>query len=139
MFLTDDLSGILIRLSVLRADGAELWSTRTGERVARMHPKTMMDGRALGTPNRIPSSPLHIEERWSPASVRRTLVVLDSRSGNTVQEIGPVTGSPDPRLAGTRYVLVSPDGKMVAHFGRYEIRFYRVNPDSATTPAAQGR
>ena len=138
MFLTDDLSGILIRLSVIRPDGAELWSTRTGERIAKLHPKTMMDGRSLGAPSRIPSSPLHIEEQWSPSSVRRTLVVLDSRSGGTVQEIGPVTGSLDPRLAGTRYLLVSPDGKMVAHFGRHEIRFYRVNPDAASS-AAQGR
>jgi WD40-like Beta Propeller Repeat len=138
VFLTDDLSGILIRRAGWLPDGAELWSTRSGERVVTLHPKTMMDGRALGAPNRIPHSPLHISEQLLP--LRSTLVVFDSRSGDTVQEIGWVVGSPHLRqAAGVRNVLVSPDGKMAAHFGRYEIRFYGVNADAAAPLPAQGR
>jgi hypothetical protein len=135
VFLTDDLSGILIRFFPTRQDGAEVWSTSTGKRIARVNPRTMMYGRSLGAPNRIPSSPLHIEEQWLPTSPRRTLLVIDSQSGASVQELGPVSGSGH---APSRSVLVSPDGKMAAHLGRHEIRFYRVDAGAAALPLTKG-
>jgi hypothetical protein len=115
--LAPDLSSLYI--------GNELWSTRSGERIA-----TGVDpsGRYLGAPNRIPQLGMHIEARPLPKPQRRMLTVVDSAGGATVQELGPM---PRPLT-----ILVSPNGQRVAVSGFHGLRFYRVNPD---TPAAQRR
>jgi hypothetical protein len=118
--LAPDLSGLYV--------GNELWSTRSGERIA-----TGVDpsGRTLGAPNRIPQLAMHIEAKPLPKSQHGALTVLDSATGATVQELGPM---PRP-LA----ILVSPNGARVAVPSFQGIRFYRVNPDATAAPAAHGR
>jgi hypothetical protein len=118
--LTDDLSGVYVE--------DELWSTKTGERVAT---EVKSSGRYLGAPNRIPQLKMHLEPRGNKNAMRGELIVVESESGATIQEIGPIN-----KVA---KILVSPDGSKVAVFSFHGIRFYRVNHDAATTPAAQGR
>jgi hypothetical protein len=118
--LAPDLSGLYI--------GNELWSARSGERVAAgVNPS----GRYLGAPNRIPHLGMHVEAQPLAKSQRSVLTVLDSATGATVQELGPV-----PRALS---ILVSPDGLRVAVSSFHGIRFYRVNRETAPTPSAQGR
>jgi hypothetical protein len=118
--LAPDLSGVYV--------GNELWSTRSGERVATgVNP----NGRTLGAPNRIPQLGMYIEAKALPKSQHGALTVLDSATGATVQELGPV---PRPLT-----ILVSPNGTRVAVTGFQGIRFYRVNPNAAATPPAHGR
>jgi hypothetical protein len=125
--LAEDQRGVLVRFYGVGSGGtrpsrpevAELWSTEGRGKVEAGPPDTMLD-RHLGPPTRIATSGLHITPRTIANSSRRTLLVLDSRSGNTAQEIGPVPP--------VEKILVSPDGSRVAVFGRREIRFYRVSP-----------
>jgi hypothetical protein len=107
--LAPDLSSLYI--------GNELWSTRSGERLA-----TGIDpsGLYLGAPNRIPQPEMHIEAKPLPKPQRSMLTVLDSATGATVQELGPM---PRPLT-----ILVSRNGRRVAVAGFHGIRFYRVNP-----------
>lgn len=119
--LTPDLTGLYI--------GNELWSTRSGQRVAS---GVKPNGRYLGGQNRLPRLGMHLEARPQPKSRRSVLAVLDSATGATVQELGPV---PTAVVA----ILVSPSGGRVAVAGFHGIRFYRVNPDAAAAPTAQGR
>jgi hypothetical protein len=106
--LADDLSGLYV--------GNELWSTQSGQRVAT---GVKPSGRYLGAPNRLPGLGLHIEARAPAKSLHGALAVLDSTTGATVQEIGPI-----PKVV---TVLVSPDGTRVAVAGFRGIRFYRVS------------
>ena len=118
--LAPDLSGVYI--------GSELWSMRSGERVATgVNPS----GRTLEAPNRLPQLGMHIEAKPLTKSQHGALTVLDSATGATVQELGPV---PRPLT-----ILVSPSGARVAVTSFHGIRFYRVNPDAAAAPAAHGR
>lgn len=115
--LAPDLSGVYI--------GNELWSTRSGERVATgVNPS----GRYLGAPSRVPRLGMHVDAKPLAKPQRSMLTVLDSATGATVQELGPM---PRPLT-----ILVSPNGQRVAVSSFHAIRFYRVNSD---TPAAQGR
>jgi hypothetical protein len=118
--LAPDLSGLYI--------GNELWSTRSGERVA-----TGIDpsGLYLGAPNRIPQLGMHVEVKPLARPQRRMLTVLDSATHATVQELGPM-----PTILST---LVAPNGRRVAVAGFHGIRFYRVSPDAAVGPAPHGR
>jgi hypothetical protein len=107
--------------------GDELWSTRTGQRVADgINPA----GRYLGAPNRLPQLAMHIETKPQPTSRRSTVVVLDSASGAAVQEIGPLP----PVVA----ILVAPNGGWVAAAAFHGIRFYRVNRATAGAPGPKG-
>jgi hypothetical protein len=107
--LATDLSGVYV--------GNELWSTRSSERVATgVNPS----GRTLGAPNRLPQLGMHIEAKPLAKSQHGTLTALDSATGVTVQELGPV---PRPLT-----ILVSPNGTRVAVTSFQGIRFYRVNP-----------
>jgi hypothetical protein len=105
--LAPDLSSLYI--------GSELWSTRSGERVAAGIDPT---GRYLGAPNRIPQLGMHIETKPLAKPQRRMLTVLDSTTGATVQELGPM---PRPLT-----ILVSPNGQRVAVSSFHGLRFYRV-------------
>jgi hypothetical protein len=118
--LAPDLSSLYI--------GNELWSTRSGERVA-----TGIDpsGRYLGAPNRIPQLGMHVAAKPLAKPQRSMLTVLDSTTGAAVQELGPM-----PTVLST---LVAPNGRRVAVAGFHGIRFYRVSPDAAAAPAGQGR
>ena len=106
---------------------AELWSTEGRGRLDTGSLVTMIE-RYL-QPNPIGRSGLHLSLRYRANSARLTLAVIDSRSGDTVQEIGPV-----PPVMNT---LVSPDGSRVALIGTRDICFYRVDLNEAT--AAAGR
>lgn len=106
--LADDLSGLYV--------GDELWSTQSGQRVAA---GVKPSGRYLGAPNRLPGLGMHIEARAPARSLHGALAVLDSATGATVQEIGPI-----PKVV---TVLVSPDGTRAAVAGFHGIRFYRVS------------
>jgi hypothetical protein len=107
--LAADLSGLYV--------GSDLWSTATGRRVAT---GVKSSGRLLGDQNRLAQLGLHIEARPRPGSRHATLLVVDSTSGATAQELGPV-----PTVI---RVLVAPNGGRVAVMGFHDIRFYRVNP-----------
>jgi hypothetical protein len=106
------LSPDLARLYV----GEELWSTRTGQRLAS---GVKPDGRYLGAPGRIPGLGLRVEARPVTGSRRVLLAVLDAATGATVQELGPV-----PPVVS---VVVAPGGDRVAVAGFQGVRFYRVN------------
>jgi hypothetical protein len=118
--LAPDLSGVYV--------GSELWSMRSGERVATgVNPS----GRTLGAPNRIPRLGMHIEAKPLAKSQHGTLAVLDGATGAAVQQLGPM---PRPLT-----ILVSPNGARVAVTGFQGIRFYRVIPSAAAAPRAHGR
>ncbi len=104
--LADDLSGLYV--------GTELWSTKSGQRVAT---GVKSSGRYLGAPNRLPGLGMHIEARAPRGSLHGALAVVDSATGMAVQEIGPI-----PK---TVTILVSPDGTRVAAASFRSIRFYR--------------
>ena len=106
--LADDLSGLYV--------GTELWSTQSGQRIAT---GVKPSGRYLGAPNRLPGLGLHIEARAPHGSLHGALAVIDSATGATVQEIGPI-----PKVV---TILVSPDGARVAVAGFRGIRLYRVS------------
>jgi hypothetical protein len=118
--LAADLSGLYV--------GSDLWSTATGERVAT---GAKASGRLLADTNRLPQLGMHIEAKPRPGSRHGTLIVVDSASGATVQELGPV-----PTVI---KILAAPDGTKVAAMGFHEIRVYRVSPGGAAAPAGQGR
>jgi hypothetical protein len=106
--LAADLSGLYV--------GSELWSTASGQRVAA---DVKASGRCLGDADRLPSLGLYVELRAGSSSRHSRIVVADSASGATVQELGPI-----PKAI---KVLVAPNGARVAVMGFGEIRFYRVN------------
>jgi WD40-like Beta Propeller Repeat len=106
--LADDLSGLYV--------GTELWSTQSAQRLAT---DVKPSGRYLAAPNRLPGMALHIEARAPHKSLHGGLAVIDSATGVTAQEIGPI-----PKVV---TVLVSPDGTRVAVAGFRGIRFYRVS------------
>ncbi|MBO0763798.1 MAG: hypothetical protein J2P50_04295 [Hyphomicrobiaceae bacterium] len=97
--------------------GNELWSARTGEHVATGVDRS---GRYLGAPNRIPQLGMYVEAKPLAKPQLSMLAVLDSATGATVQELGPV---PRPLT-----VLVAPNGTKVAVSNFHAVRFYRVNP-----------
>jgi hypothetical protein len=105
--LAGDLSGVYV--------GEELWSTRSGQRVAV---GVAAAGRYLGAPGRLPGLGLRVEARPLAGSRRWALAVLDAATGATVQELGPV-----PAVVG---VVVAPGGERVAVAGFRGVRFYRV-------------
>jgi hypothetical protein len=113
--LAGDLSGVYV--------GDELWSTRSGQRVAA---GVAAAGRYLGAPGRIPGLGLHVEARPLPGSRRWALAVVDSVTSATVQELGPV-----PAVVG---VVVAPGGERVAVAGFRGVRFYRVRRDGGGQP-----
>ena len=104
------------RLRAWRASsGDELWSTQSGQRIAT---GAKPSGRYLAAPNRLPGLGMHIEGRAPAKSLHGALAVLDSATGATVQEIGPI-----PKVL---TIIVSPDGTRAAVAGFHGIRFYRV-------------
>jgi hypothetical protein len=107
----------------------ELWST-DGRGRLDVGPYNTMYERYL-PPAPLGASGLHLKLRHIANSSRHTLAVIDGKSGNVVQELGPVPS--------VRSALVSPNGSRVATIGRHEIRVYRVDIDKATAAAAQGR
>ena len=64
-------------------------------------------------------SGLLIAAKGAQSSDRKTLLVLDERTGAVVQEIGPVRA-----VVG---IVPSPDGARAAVFGHDTIRIYRVD------------
>jgi hypothetical protein len=70
-------------------------------------------------PAAVPMSNWLIVVRGAVGSLRRTLVVMDDRSGAVLQEIGPLSS-----FAG---LTVSPDGSRAAIFGQGETRIYKIN------------
>jgi hypothetical protein len=107
--LVADLTGLYV--------GTELWSTQSGQRVAS---GVKPSGRYLAATNRLAGLGMHIEARAPHKSLHGALAVIDSATGATVQELGPV-----PKVV---TILVSPDGSRLAIAGFRGIRFYRVNP-----------
>jgi hypothetical protein len=131
LHLIRDLSAVLIhfpgaafgRSGRSYAELAELWSTARGGRLDAGQSHTIYE-RYL-PPNRIGQSGMHLQTHANPdpSRYRRThLIVLDSQTGATIQQLGPIaTGT------GGAKILVSPTGNRVALVSRDEIRFYRVN------------
>lgn len=106
--VASDLSGLYI--------GTELWSMRSGERLAvGVDP----GGRYLGAPAGLPRLGMHIEAKPLAKPQHGMLAVIDNATGATVQELGPM---PKPLT-----ILVSPDGTRVAVSGFHGLRFYRIN------------
>ena len=90
------------------------------KRASALRPASNRAAATWGQPNRLARLGMHIEARPQPKSRRSVLAVLDSATGATVQEIGPV-----PTVLA---ILVSPNETRVAVAGFQAIRFYRVNP-----------
>jgi hypothetical protein len=97
----------------------ETWDARSGKRIARLAVGAIGDEIMWGFPAAVPMSNLLIVVRGPIGSPRRTLMVVDDRSGAVVQEIGPL-----PSFIG---LTVSPDGSRAAIFSQDETRIYRIN------------
>jgi hypothetical protein len=125
---SDDLSRVLLYApqpaddAFKRAPTAwviETWDTRSGKQIARLVASAIGEERMLERPAAVPLSNLLIVVRGALASPRRTLMVVDDRSGAVLQEIGPL-----PSLIG---LTVSPDGSRAAIFGQDDTRIYKIN------------
>jgi hypothetical protein len=96
----------------------ETWDTRSQRRVSDFDGATDA-GTVTEFRVSIPQSNLFIRAVGSRISSRRTLIVMDDRTGSVLQEIGQL-----PTAVG---MVVSPDGSRAAVFGSKDIRIYKVN------------
>jgi hypothetical protein len=126
---SDDLSRVLLyrRRATGPADkrgnapvewAVETWNTESGEQIGRFGGTTGADSTRV-MPVAVPMSNLLVAAYGSRSSLRRTLIVMDDRSGAVLQEIGPM-----PSVDG---IVVSPDGSRAAIYRSDETRIYKVN------------
>jgi hypothetical protein len=126
---TDDLSRVLL-YSVRAVQNAsskgelpkewkiETWDTRTGKPVGTFGGTTSA-GSYMTLPVAIPRSNLLVAAVGARSSPRKTLMIVDDRTGSVLQEVGPV-----PTPVG---IVPSPDGSRAAVFEFNAIRIYKVN------------
>jgi hypothetical protein len=126
---SDDLSRVLLYAPLGTADkrAPRAWviesrDTRSGKLIAKHLASATGDERMWLPPAAVPMSHWIIVVRGAIGSPRRTLVVMDDRSGAVLQELGPL-----PSVVG---LTVSPDGSRAAVFGQDETRVYKINRGS---------